>query len=153
VAVTAAGRGGMYMVEINASLFIQIANFLILIWALNKFLYQPIRLILSQRKNRISGLEEGIRQSEQDMIKKDQALKMGLKAAREKGMKQKDAFENEARQEEMKLIEKINEKARADLAEIKDKVSKEVSAARQVLEKEIERFADQISQKILGRSI
>jgi F-type H+-transporting ATPase subunit b len=141
------------MVEINASLFIQIANFLILIWALNKFLYKPIRLILSQRKARISGLEEGIKQSELDMVKKDQTLKTGLREAREKGMKEKDIFENEARQEEMKIIERINEKARADLAEIREKVSKEALAARQTLQKEIDSFADQISRKILGRSI
>jgi F-type H+-transporting ATPase subunit b len=141
------------MVEINASLFIQIANFLILIWALNKFLYKPIRLVLTQRKSKISGLEEGIQQSEQDMVKKDQALKIGLKEAREKGMKQKDASENEARKEEMKLIEKINEQARADLVEIKEKVSNEAQTARQALQKEIENFADQISRKILGRSI
>ncbi|MCU0600567.1 MAG: ATP synthase F0 subunit B [Desulfobacterales bacterium] len=141
------------MVEINASLFIQIANFLILIWALNKFLYKPIRLVLYQRKSRISGLEDGIKQNEQDMVKKDQALKMGLKEAREKGMKQRDVFENEARLEEMKLIEKINEKARADLAEIREKVSKEAQSARKSLEKEIDNFSDQISRKILGRSI
>jgi F-type H+-transporting ATPase subunit b len=141
------------MVEINASLFIQIANFLILIWALNRFLYKPIRLILSQRKIRISGLEEGIKQTEVDMVKKDQALKLGLKEARENGMKARDAFENDARQEEMKLIEKINERARADLAEIRDKVSKETQAARQILQKEIDGYADQISRKILGRSV
>jgi F-type H+-transporting ATPase subunit b len=141
------------MVEINASLFIQIANFLILIWALNKFLYKPIRLVLTQRKIKISGLEDGIQQSEKDMVNRDQALKMGLKEAREKGMKQKDAFEDEARQEEMKLIENINEKARADFAEIKEKVSKEAQSARETLQKEIENFADQISRKILGRSI
>jgi F-type H+-transporting ATPase subunit b len=141
------------MVEINASLFIQIANFLILIWALNKFLYKPIRQILSQRKNRISGLEESIQQSEQDMLNKDQSLKKGLKEAREKGMKEKDAFENEARQEEMKIIEKINEKARADLADIREKVIKETQSARLSLQKEIDSFADAISRKILGRSV
>lgn len=141
------------MVEINASLFIQIVNFLVLIWALNKFLYKPIRLILSQRKEKISGFENAIHQTEQDMVKKDQALKMGLKEARDKGMKEKDAFENEARQEEMKLIEKINEKSRADLAEIREKVTKEAQSARQMLQKEIDTFADQISRKILGRSV
>jgi|WetSurMetagenome_2_1015567.scaffolds.fasta_scaffold40759_3 F-type H+-transporting ATPase subunit b len=141
------------MVEINASLFIQIANFLILIWALNKFLYKPIRQILSQRKSRISGLEGSIQQSEQDMINKDQALKKGIREAREKGKKEKDALENDARQEEMKIIEGINEKARADLAEIRNKVAKETQSARLTLQKEIDNFADAISRKILGRSV
>ncbi len=141
------------MVEINGSLFIQIANFLILIWALNKFLYKPIRQVLSQRKAKISGLEEGIHHIETEAAQKDLSFKTGLKTAREKGLKEKDALENEARLEEKRLIEKINEKSRADLAEIRDKVLKETQSARESLEKEIGHFANLITQKILGRSV
>ena len=141
------------MVEINVSLYIQIVNFLVLIWALNHFLYKPIRNILIQRKERISGLENTISQSAEDAAKKDQAFKKALKTAREKGFNEKDALENEARLEEKKLIEKINEKARADLAEIKEKVVQETQTARQALQKEIDLFADEISSKILGRAI
>ena len=53
------------MVEINVSLSFQIANFLVLIWALNRFLYRPIRAILSQRKERIASLENAISESEE----------------------------------------------------------------------------------------
>jgi len=53
----------------------------------------------------------------------------------------------------MKIIEGINEKARADLAEIRNKVAKETQSARLTLQKEIDNFADAISRKILGRSV
>jgi F-type H+-transporting ATPase subunit b len=141
------------MVDINFTLLIQIINFLFLIWALNKFLYKPIRQVLSQRKQTISGLEEGISQAEEGMLQKDAALKAGLKEAREKGIKEKEAFEKEARQEEMKLIEKINEKARADLAEVQERILKETQSARNSLQKEIDGFADAISRKIVGRAV
>lgn len=141
------------MVDINVSLFIQIINFLILIWILNKVLYKPVRNIIAQRKARISGLEEVIAHSEQDIFAKDEALKAGLKSAREKGLKEKEASENEARQQEKKLIEKINEKTREDLAEIRERVVKEAQTTRLALQNEIEHFADQISHKILGRSV
>ena len=41
------------MINIDGSLFIQIANFLVLIWILNIVVYRPIRKILIERIARI----------------------------------------------------------------------------------------------------
>ncbi|MDA8403804.1 MAG: ATP synthase F0 subunit B [Desulfobacteraceae bacterium] len=141
------------MVSLNSTVFIQIINFLFLIWALNIVLYKPIRNILSQRKEKIAGLEDGIDRFQQGALEKDQAYKLGIKAAREKGNREKEAHENEARQEEIKLIEKINEKARADMAEVRERVVRETDQARQALLKEVDGFAAEISRRILGRTI
>lgn len=141
------------MVSINTTVFIQIINFLILIWVLNIVFYKPIRRILAQRKEKILGLEKNIDQSEQDAVKKDLALKSGIKQARENGLRTKDVLEAEAREEEKKIIDKINDKARADLEEIRIKIAKEAEAARQSLLKQVDGFADDISQRILGRAV
>jgi len=141
------------MVSLDSTVFIQIINFLFLIWALNTVLYKPIRKILSQRKEKISGLENGIDLSEKGALEKDQALKLGIKAAREKGNREKEARENEARQEELKLIEKINEKGRVDLAEVRERISRETEQARKALLKEVDGFAAEISRRILGRAV
>ena len=140
------------MVSVNGSVIIQIINFLILIWALNAVLYKPIRRILSQRNEKISGLASGIEQSEQDSVEKELALKTGIKQARENGLMDKEALESEARQEETKLIEKINEKARMDLADIRERIAREVEEARLALLKEIDGYAEDISRRILGRA-
>ena len=141
------------MVSLDSTVFIQIINFLFLIWALNAVLYKPIRNILSQRKEKIAGLEVGIDQFSQGAVQKDQALKLGIKEAREKGNREKEALENEARQEEIKLIEKINEKARGDLAEIRERIVRETDQARKALLKEVDGFAAEISRRILGRAV
>lgn len=141
------------MVSLDSTVFIQIINFLFLIWALNTVLYKPIRKILSQRKEKIAGLEDGIDLSEKGALEKDQALKLGIKAAREKGNREKEAHENAARQEELKLIEKINEKGRADLAEVRERIVRETEQARQALLKEVDGFAAEISRRILGRAV
>jgi len=141
------------MVSLNGTVVIQIINFLFLIWALNAVLYKPIRRILSQRNEKITGLENGIDQSENSALEKDLALKSGIKKARENGLKEKEALENEARAEEAKIIEKINEKARTDLAEIREKIAKEANEARLALLKEVDGFAEDISRRILGRTV
>ncbi len=117
------------MVNLDSTVIIQIINFLILIWALNMVLYKPIRHILAQRNEKITGLENGIDQSEQNAADKDQALKAGIRQAREDGLKEKEALENDARAEEKKIIEKPNDQARADLADIREKIVQEEAEA------------------------
>src|SRR6056297_108329 len=141
------------MVEINYTLVIQIINFVVLIWALNLVLYRPIRGIISQRKEKVEGLETGIERFEQDVVEKDQSIKDGLKQARTKGLGEKEAFENEAKNLEKEKIEQINEKSRQDLAQVQEQIAADIEAARQSLEKEVDKFADDISQKILGRAV
>ncbi len=141
------------MVNLDGTLFIQIVNFLFLIWALNLVLYKPIRRILSERNEKITGLETVIDSSETKAVEKDLALKSGIKKAREIGLKEKQALENEAREEETRIIEKINEKARKDIAEIRDKIAADADVARQALLKEVEGFAEDISRRILGRAV
>lgn len=45
------------MIKVDVSVFIQIANFLVLVWALNQFLYRPIRRMLNERADKVKGLE------------------------------------------------------------------------------------------------
>jgi F-type H+-transporting ATPase subunit b len=141
------------MVKIDMSMFVQIVNFIILIWAMNKVVYKPIRRMLAKRHEKISGLEDIIMSSEENAAAKDQALTAGIKEAREKGLREKEDLETKGRQAETELIEKINEKARIDLEQMRKKVVSEANEARQALQKEIDRFADDICRKILGRAV
>ena len=141
------------MVSIDYTLFIQIINFVVLIWALNLVLYRPIRGIINQRTEKVDGLETGIESFEQDVVDKDQAIKDGLKEARTKGVEHKEALENEAKALEKEKIEEINERSRQDLSKVREQIAKDMDSARQALEAEVDKFADDISQKILGRAV
>ena len=140
------------MISLDGSLFIQIINFLFLIWALNVVLYKPIRNILIQRKEKITGLEQNIDASNSDIKGKDDAFISGLKEARAKGMGEKDALIQVAADEEKMIIEKINQKAQADLAEVREKVAKDAEGVRVSLQEELDDIAIAISHKILGRA-
>jgi len=141
------------MVSVDSSLLIQIVNFLFLIWALNVILYKPIRNILQKRKVFVSDLEEGIKTADGDAQEKEQAFSEGIRAARTDGVDKKKAMLEEAAQEEMAIVEKINSKAQADLAEVKAKIAEEADSVRESLQAELDTFADAIGQKILGRAI
>ena len=143
----------MIQVIPDSSVFIQIANFLLLIFLLNLILYKPIRQILLKRKEKINSLEASIETADQDAVDKEAAFKDGIKEARVRGLKEKDALIQVATEKEKEIVEQINQKAQADLAEIREKISKETDDVRATLEKEIDSFADAIGQKILGRAV
>ena len=157
VAAMLLSAGSVYAAGIkvlpDASVIIQIVNFVFLIWALNMVLYRPIRNILLQRKEKVEGFEKKIEASLSDAKEKDAAFALGIKAARAKGLKEKEALMAEAALQEKEIIDSINRKAQATLSEIRVKISKDASDVEAALRVEVDVFASAIGQKILGRAV
>ena len=145
--------GGGVTVVPDGSVLIQIINFVFLIWVLNILLYRPIRKILARRKEKIDGLELSIEISDKDALEKDAAFAAGIKEARTRGFKEKEALMQQATDEEKTIIADIHSKAQAELAEVHDKIKKEAEVVRESLQKEVDNFANQLCQKILGRAV
>ncbi len=140
------------MVDINWTVWVQIVNFLVLIFFLNILAYKPIRKILLERKAKMDGLAEGIESVGRQAEEKDTAFSAGLKDARTQGKKEKDVLLQAADDEEKAIVGRINDQAREDLAAVKARIAKDADAVKAALEKEVDTFADAITQKILGRA-
>jgi F-type H+-transporting ATPase subunit b len=139
------------MVSVDGSIVLQIANFLLLIWILNMVLYKPIRKILLERKEKIVGMQSDIDGSAQQVQSKEDAYADGVRQARAAGQKEKEALMQAAADEEKEIIGKINESAKAELKDVREKITQEMGTVKAALEDEIDAFADAIGQKILGR--
>jgi F-type H+-transporting ATPase subunit b len=146
------GAGGITVIP-DWTLFVQIANFLLIVWVLNIVLFKPIRNILIQRKEKVTSLEQNIETSDKDAKEKNEAFDSGIRDARAKGLSEKSVLLNEAADEEREIVDKINQKAQADLAEVREKIAKDVEVVRVSLQKEIDTFANAIGEKILGRAV
>ncbi len=140
------------MVSVDGSLFIQIINFLFLLYALNLVLFKPIRKILIERNEKFVGLEKGVERLLLRTNEKEMAFQDGVKSARSQGLKEKEALVEQASQEEKEILDKITKNAQANLAEVRAQVADEAEKARAALEKEIDVFAKAIGEKILGRA-
>lgn len=139
------------MIKVDVSVFIQIVNFLFLIWAMNLVLYKPIRKVLLERKEKVEGLEQSIENFNINAQEKEDAFASGIKDARSKGQIEKELLLSAAQNEEKQLLEKINKKAQDDLAQMRDKISMEAEKVRSSLHNEVDAFANAIGRKILGR--
>ena len=146
------GAGGITVIP-DWTLWVQIANFLLIVWVLNIILFKPIRNILIQRKEKITSLEQNIDNSNNEAKEKNEAFDSGIRDARAKGLSEKNILLNEAAEEEREIIDEINQKAQADLAKVREKIAKDAEAVRASLQKEIDTFASAIGEKILGRAL
>lgn len=148
----AEGGGGLTVIP-NWSFLLQMANFVFLIWVLNLILYKPIRNVLKQRNKKVTGLEQSIESFQKDAADKQEAFNTGLRSARVKGLEKKENLLAEAAGEEKEIIAQINEKAQAELSQVRGQIAKDVQAARQSLLKDVDGFAAAIGEKILGRAV
>lgn len=146
------GGGGVTVIP-DWSVSIQIVNYLFLIFALNLLLYRPIRRVLKERRDKTQGMEQSIQGADQSVLEKEAAFAKAIKDARALGLKAKEAMIQEAAAEERRLIDGINAKSQADLEDMRRKIQADAARARQTLQQDIGAFAEQITQKILGRAV
>jgi F-type H+-transporting ATPase subunit b len=135
------------------TLFLQMANFIVLIFILNAVLYKPIRKILLERKKKIEGMERAVASAQDGAAESQQAFKVKMGDAKMKGHQEKEAIKEAARAEERKLLAELNEKAARDLEAVRAQVTKEVQDAKGKLQGEIGAFSASIAEKILGRAV
>ncbi|HID28917.1 MAG TPA: ATPase [Desulfobacterales bacterium] len=135
------------------TLFVQIANFLFLIFVLNAILYKPIRRILIERKKKIQDYKEGIETLQQNASESEGAFQAKISEARQQGVQEKGVLKQAGEEEQKRVTDEINRKAQADLEAVRAQIAKDAQAAKRGLEKEIEAFSGTIVEKILGRAV
>lgn len=140
------------MIDINGTVFIQIANFVVLIIILNMLVFKPIRGMLRQRKAKIDNLEQNIQANRNEAETKNLAFDEGIKKARVRGQDQKETLIKQAIEDEKAIVAQINAKAQEDLAAVKQTIARDIDSVRSALEKEIDAFVAAIAHKILGRA-
>lgn len=137
----------------NATVFIQIANFLFLLFLLNILLYKPIRKILGRRSEEVNSLQETIEGFQNRSDQSFKELEENLAGARNEGYKQKENLKNAGVEEEKKALQEAISSTEEKIGKAKDEIERNAARARQSLEAEVRLFSKELAEKILGRSI
>lgn len=141
------------MIELNWTLFLQAANFLLLLVVLNFLLYRPLRDILQRRRETIDGSFRRAKDLESQINEKMGRYQERLQEAKLKGNQEKMKLRQEAMEEEGKILAEAHGSASAQLQTIKGRVSAEAEEARSALRTETETLAAGIASKVLGRTL
>jgi F-type H+-transporting ATPase subunit b len=141
------------MLEINSSLFLQVANFLLLILLMNLFLYRPIRDILRRRNEEVRRLEGVISDFSSKSDQQQNRIEEDLVQARKDGYQEKEGLKTVGLNEERTLTQEAGAKAEAKIGQAKVEIEGKIAEVRKALEDQVSIFSKELAQKVLGRTI
>ncbi|MCF8042355.1 MAG: hypothetical protein K9K65_03460 [Desulfarculaceae bacterium] len=143
----------MVSIDIDASLFWQIGNFLVLLVALNFLLYKPIRGIIKQRAEKVAQLSGDITSSEEGTKAKAAEMEANLVQARRDGAEVREEMKTQAHGAEREIIDAATAEMEKTVAAVREEIVGEIGQAREDLKGQVQSFGRELAQKILGRSL
>jgi F-type H+-transporting ATPase subunit b len=135
------------------TLFIQIANFLLLLFLLNAILYRPIRRILKKRRDEMDTFQNLIQGFESKFTTYSKKIQEGTAEARKEGLKEKESLKKTGTDEEKQMLREASAKASGRMGEARKEIEEKVKGVRLSLEKEMALFSKELAEKVLGRSL
>ena len=141
------------MISINATVFVQIIHFLILVLILHLILFRPILKLMGERISHIDKIEKETLdiESKTEQLVNDRVL--FEKKARIEAGEERSSFQKEGNE----ISEKIFQDTREEIAAIRDEVDRDVARqieeARKFLQREATLLADELTEKVVGRRI
>jgi F-type H+-transporting ATPase subunit b len=141
------------VIDFDFTFFIQLANFLILLYLLNVLLFRPLRRVMDERKQITDGGHQRARDLEEQIQAKMSAYREKLQDAKSKATEERNALRAAAGEEEARILGDAQKKAAAQLQAIRGQVEREAAAAGQSLREDAAQLAGQVASKVLGRSL
>jgi F-type H+-transporting ATPase subunit b len=141
------------MIMPDYTLFLQLANFLFLLFILNIILYRPIRQILGKRKAEVDGLQNSVSELEGKANLFAGELEEGMASARKSGYQEKESLKNQGLEEEKALLKEAAAASGERIGQARAATGKKLAEARAALETELSLFSKELAEKILGRSV
>ena len=139
------------MIEINLTIVIQVVQFLLLLFFLNRFLFRPTIHLIEEREQKITGWEQETKKCLESMHERLQSYENQIYEAKVKAQEQQELVTEELKQEEEKKLEATSEEALRIVASTREKLQEETEVLRVQLQGQAEEMSQLVTEKVLGR--
>ena len=141
------------MVEINLTIVIQVVQFLILVFILNRILFRPISQAIEERDGKIAAWEEKTRTLHETVRTKIENYEKELAEVRARAQEEQEQTSNELKEREEEKVSAVFEEAAQMVASTKQALQEETERLRQELRRQAEEMAQMVTEKVLGRKV
>jgi len=141
------------LIDIDLTVFVQFALFLILFWFSNKLLFQPYLALRQRRKDGIEGARAEAERMSASAEAKLSEYEKQLAGARSRANDEGRKVRQEAIAHEKDVTDKARATAQKTIDEATAKMRAETDAARLQLLPQAETLARKIASKLLGREV
>ena len=141
------------LIDIDKTVFVQLAVFLLALIVLGRFLWRPYLRVRTERVARVEGYREEAARLEADAQQRLARADVQLAEARRVGAGERAVARGEAHAREQTLLAEANAAAQKKLADARARLSAVVDAERKKLQADASQVATAAARKILGREV
>lgn len=141
------------MVSLDYSLGIQIVNFIILIFILNRLLYKPLLSMIDKRRQRFAESEAEIRRLQGTVEQKMAAYDEKLRQAKTTAIEQKNEIIRQGAEEAKEIIDVVRAEIPGLMEQFQVRMAGEIDAAKRTLSIQSQKLSVEIAEKVLGRGL
>ncbi len=141
------------MVEINLTIVVQVIQFLILVFVLNRLLFKPIGQVLAERQQKITSWEEKTQNLQETARLNLEKYENQLTEERLKARESQEQLTKELKEKEDENIKAVSEKAALIVAETQQALEQERERLRVELRQQAKELSQILAEKVLGREL
>lgn len=131
-------------------LIVLLINFLVLIFLLNKILFQPLLALFKERQDTVRDSLAAAQEMNQKREDGMAAMTREISAARRQAKETFEGFRNEGVLAQKSLLANAEADAAAMLQKAREEIRAESDKARQRLKADVEKFSDEIVRKLVN---
>ncbi len=141
------------MINIDYTLLIQAAIFIVFVFLINRFVYRPVLRALERRREATIGAQEKALSLQEKARQEEALLEQKLVQARQEAAKERERIRNKILQEQRAILDRAKKAIETDIPALREKIWGDLEEVERDLKKEIEPFARRMAEKVLGREI
>jgi len=141
------------MISINATLLAQVIHFLILMFILNRLMFQPLLKLMRDRKEYTDETSKKIISIENDAERLRQEFISKEDNARKSATEERAEYRGEGIVESNELIEESRKEVEAIKAKADNEIEAEVAKTQPLLNEEAAVLAGEITERVIGRRL
>jgi F-type H+-transporting ATPase subunit b len=141
------------MISLNATLFVQVLLFLVLLFILNRVMIQPIYRIIQQREQYIADKKDEVADLYQELHQLSKKYQYQLSEIESEARRERRGFRDEANDQARKIQGDASEHVTEMKQRFRAEVLQELERARKQLKEQAEPLSFDVSERIVGRRI
>jgi F-type H+-transporting ATPase subunit b len=132
---------------------IQIINFVLLIFILNRLLYKPLLGMIDKRKQKFADSEAGIRRLQETVEQQMAAYEEKLRRAKAAAVEEKNEIIRRGAEEARAITDAVRAEIPELMEQFQIRMGREIDAAKRILTNQSQKLSIEIAEKVLGRSL
>lgn len=139
------------LVDIDATLFIQLGLFLFMLFVLTHLVFKPAIALIEARREATEGMMSTTNEIEKEAAALNASISEKLQESRRGAIKERESLIFDATQKEREILAKAREEAHAHITSMKQRAVSDLSDTKAKLISETATYVTEVTTKMLGR--